>query len=77
VLKLLVLPATGLLAMKLLGVAGVPRTVGILLLAAPTAVASTSIAQELGGDLDLAGACVMASSLFAFPAYILWGLLLG
>jgi len=50
--------------------------VAILLLAAPTAVASTSIAQELGGDLDLAGACVMASSVAAFPAYLAWGLLL-
>ena len=76
VLKVAVAPAVALRLMTLLGVGGLPRLVGVLLMAAPTAVASTAVAQELGGDLDLAGACVMAASLASFPAYIVWGLLL-
>ncbi len=75
-LKLVVAPAAGLGLMAALHVQGLPRLVGMLLLAAPTSVASTSVAQELGGDLDLAGACVMAASLASFPAYVVWGLLL-
>ncbi len=75
-LKVGVAPAVALALMAALGVTGLPRLVGILLMAAPTAVASTAVAQELGGDLDLAGACVMSASLASFPAYILWGLLL-
>jgi len=73
VLKVAVAPALGLGLMVLLHVDGVPRLVGILLLAAPTAIASTAVAQEMGGDLDLAGACVMAATLASLPAYIVWG----
>jgi len=75
VLKVVMAPAAGLLLLHFLGVGGLPRTVGILLLAAPTAVASAAVAQEMGGDLDLAGACVMAATLASLPAYLLWGLL--
>ncbi len=76
ILKVLVAPAAGLVVMALLGVTGTPRLVGLLLLAAPTAIASTAIAQEMGGDIDLSTACVMAASLASLPAYVLWGLLL-
>ena len=62
--------------MKYLHVEGIPLTVGLFLLAAPTAVASTAVAQEMNGDIDLAGACVMASSMLSFPVYLLWGLLI-
>jgi len=75
VLKVLVAPGAGLLVMSLLHVTGVVRLVGLLLLAAPTAIASTAIAQEMGGDIDLSTACVMAASLASLPAYVLWGLL--
>lgn len=75
VLKVGVTPAIGLAIMAALGVTGTPRLVGLLLLAAPTAIASTAIAQEMGGDIDLSTACVMAASLAALPAYVLWGLL--
>ncbi len=73
-LKLALLPAIGLVLMHFLHIDGLPRLVGILLLATPTAVASTAVAQEMGGDLDLAGACVMISSLAAFPTFVFWGL---
>ncbi len=75
-LKLGLSPALGLLLMQHLGLGGAPLLVGLFLLAAPTAVASTAVAQEMGGDLDLAGACVMAASLLSFPAYLLWALML-
>lgn len=75
VLKLALAPAIGLVLMHLFQVGGMPRLVGILLLATPTAVASTAVAQEMGGDLDLAGACVMAASLASFPTYVIWGFL--
>ncbi len=76
-LKLAVTPALGLAMMHFLGIDGEAALVGILLLASPTAIASTAVAQEMGGDLDLAGACVMAASLAAFPAYLFWGMMLG
>lgn len=75
-LKLLVSPAIALILMRLLHLSGTPFLVGLFLLAAPTAVASTAVAQEMKGDLELAGACVMVTSLLSFPAYLLWGLLM-
>ena len=45
-------------------------------MAAPTAVATYPVAAELGGDTDLAGACVVATTLAALPAYTLFSLLL-
>lgn len=75
-LKLGLCPALGLLLMKQLDLGPTQLLVGLFLLAAPTAVASTAVAQEMGGDLDLAGAGVMAASLLSFPAYLLWALML-
>ena len=74
-LKLGLSPALGLVALTLLGIGGTERLVALLLLAAPTAVASTVVAQEMGGDVEYAGALVMTSTLCAFPAFILWGLI--
>lgn len=75
VLKLAAVPALGLLLLTWLGVTGTARLVGVLLLAAPTAVASTAVAQELGGDLEFAGSIVVLSSLGSFAGFVLWGLL--
>lgn len=74
-LKLVSAPAFGLVLMHFFQIGGMPRLVGILLLATPTAIASTAVAQEMGGDLDLAGACVMIASLASFPTFIMWGLI--
>lgn len=74
-LKLLLCPAVGLAALHWLGVDPVGVMVGTLLLAAPTAVASLAVAQGMDGDLDLAAAAVMATSLASFPAFVAWGLL--
>jgi len=74
-LKVVVSPAVGLISLGALGVGGLELLVGVLLLATPTAVASIPVAQEMGGDQRLAGACVMASSIASLPAFVLWGLL--
>lgn len=74
-LKLVVCPAIGLAGLSLLGVTGTERFVAVLLLAAPTAVASAVVAQEMGGDVRYAGAMVVTSTLGAFPAFVAWGLI--
>ncbi len=76
VLKLVVLPAVGWWVLRAFGVGGVSFSVGLLLLAAPTAVASYPVAAELGGDTDLAGSCVVVTTVGAFAAYVGWALLL-
>jgi predicted permease len=73
-LKVGVAPAIGLALMTAFGIEPATVLVGTFLLAAPTAIASTAVAQEMGGDLELAGACVMGASLAAFPAFLVWGI---
>jgi predicted permease len=50
--------------------------VGVFLMAAPTSVVSAAIAQGMGGDAELAGAVVVATSLASFACYILWALVI-
>ncbi len=76
-LKLIVQPAAGL--WLLVALDGPPREVlvGVLLLAAPSAVASYPVAVELGGDRDLAAAAVVVSTVGAVLTYVSWNLVLG
>ena len=76
-LKLVVLPLLGWWALVGLGASAAEIGVGVLLLATPTAIASYPVAAELGGDLDLAGACVLATTSVAFVAFALWSVVLG
>jgi malate permease and related proteins len=73
-IKLVLQPAAGLWALLALGVSGQELLVGVLLLAAPTAVASYPVAVELGGDTDLAGACVVVTTLGALATTVAWNL---
>ena len=75
-LKVAVQPALMLVVLRALGLPPLETAVGVLLMAAPTAVATYPVAAELGGDTDLAGACVVATTLAALPAYTLFSLLL-
>lgn len=75
-LKVVVQPVLALIALRLLGLPPLETAVGVLLMAAPTAVASYPVAAELGGDTDLAGACVVATTIAALPAYLVLALLL-
>ena len=76
VLKVAVQPAIALVALRALGMTPLETAVGVLLMAAPTAIASYPVAAELGGDTDLAGACVVATTIAALPAYAILSLLL-
>jgi len=77
VLKLLVQPALGWWLLAALQAGRQEQLVGVLLLAAPSAVASYPVAVELGGDRDLAAAAVVVTTAGAVATYLLWGLLLG
>ena len=77
VIKLAVMPALGWWVMHLLGATRLETAVAVLLLAAPTAVASNSVAADLGGDTDLAGACVLATTVLSVVTYVSWVVLLG
>jgi predicted permease len=50
------------------GLTGDLRTITLLYLACPVAVASYVMADQMGADKDLAGAIVVLSTLYAFPA---------
>jgi len=62
--------------MRLLGAPHRELAVAVLLLAAPTAVASHSVAADLGGDPELAGACVLFTTIVSVATYIGWVFLL-
>jgi len=76
VLKLAVLPALGWWMLVALHRPPLEIAVGVLLLAAPVAVASYSVAADLGGDTDLAGACVLVTTLASLFSYLAWRLVL-
>jgi hypothetical protein len=69
-LKVVVQPLLALLLLSVLGVPPLAVSVGVLLMAAPTAVATYPVAAELGGDTDLAAACVVTTTIAALPVYL-------
>jgi predicted permease len=73
--KLVAAPAAGWWLLHMLGASPAETAVGVLLLAAPTAVASYPVAADLGGDIDLAGACLLATTVASFVTYPAWSLL--
>ena len=75
VVKLGLQPALTWWLLDLFGLRDLPLAVGVLLLAAPTAVASYPVAADLGGDTDLAGAAVVLSTLAGLATYVGWSLL--
>ena len=60
-------PLAGWLLAAAFGLVGEPRTMALLYLACPTAVASYVMADQMGADKDLSGAIVVLSTLYAFP----------
>lgn len=61
--KVVISPLTGLVVAWALGLAGVERTVLLVMLACPTAVVSYTMAGQLGGDEGLAAQAVVGSTL--------------
>lgn len=71
-IKLLVLPGIGLLLYFLVGLKPTSMVPGLILLAAPSATLTFVMAQEMGGEVDLAVACVSLSTILSAFTYALW-----
>ena len=69
--RLLVIPALALLAAAALGFRGIELITILAVFASPTAVASFTMAEQLGGDAPLAGNIVVVTS--ALSAFTLFG----
>jgi len=71
-LKLLVLPAVGVLAYWVSGVPANRFLPGLILLAAPTATIAFVMAGEMNGATDLATAAISFSTILSALTFILW-----
>jgi hypothetical protein len=68
--KVAAAPVLGYLVCAQLGLSGPLLRMVLLYLACPTAVASFVMAEQLGGDAELASNIVVVSTLLSFPAFI-------
>jgi len=72
ILKLLVLPLTGLILFRVLDVSRALAVPSIILLSSPSATVSYVMSTEMGGDSDLAAAAVTISTALSIITYTLW-----
>ena len=72
VLKLLILPATGLILFHLLKLDRIEYLPALILLASPTATVSYVMASEMAGDPDMATASISVTTLVSAVTFILW-----
>ncbi|MDD5987532.1 MAG: AEC family transporter [Eubacteriales bacterium] len=70
--KLLAVPGIGLTLAMMMGFRGVAFVTCISIFAAPTAVSSFAMAESMGSDGELAGACVVFSSAFSIFTMFFW-----
>jgi len=71
-LKLLALPASGVLAYLLLHIPSAQFLPGLILLASPTATITFVMAGEMNGSTDLATAAISTNTLLSALTFILW-----
>jgi predicted permease len=71
-IKLLLLPAAGLLLFKQLGVAAPNYLPGLILLASPTATVTYVMSREMNGDAEFAVTTISASTLLSAGTLFLW-----
>jgi predicted permease len=71
-LKLMVLPAAGLLLYRLFGLAPREYLPALILLASPSATITYVMAREMGGDADFAVAAISASTLMSSVTFTMW-----
>lgn len=76
VMRLIGIPLITLTLAWLLGMQGIELIAILSVFAAPTAVASTPMAQEMGGDAELAGEIVAVTSFFSIITIFMWILIL-
>jgi predicted permease len=72
VFKLLMLPLTGLIIFRAMGVSSTQAVTAIILLASPSATVTYVMASEMGGKPDLAAAAVTISTMASIVTYTLW-----
>jgi predicted permease len=70
--KLMVLPATGMLLFHLWGVGAPDALPAIILLASPTATIAYVMAREMGADATFAVAAITASTLMSAVTFSFW-----
>jgi len=70
--RLIIVPAVILPAAALLGFRGGEFATLMAVFAAPPATSSFTMAQQLGGDAELAGNCVVLSSVVSFFTILMW-----
>lgn len=73
--RLVIFPAIALTTALKLGFTGVEFVALLALFASPTAVASFTMAQQMGGDAELAGNIVVMTSLLCSLSFFCWSLL--
>lgn len=72
VLKLLVMPAMGFVLFKLFGISVSDFIPGLIIIAAPSATLVYIMAEQIGGDPDLAVAAISISTLVSGLTYGIW-----
>jgi predicted permease len=72
VLKLILLPATGLILFLLLDLHRIEYLPALILLASPTATVSYVMASEMAGDTDMATAAISVTTLVSAVTFTLW-----
>ena len=72
VLKLLMMPAMGLVLYKLFGFSASDFIPGLIVLAAPSATLVYIMSEQIGGDPDLAVAAISISTLMSGITYGIW-----
>jgi hypothetical protein len=71
-LKLLLLPASGLILFYLLDLHRIDYLPALILLASPTATVSYVMASEMAGDSDMATAAISITTLVSAMTFVLW-----
>ncbi|WP_022665857.1 AEC family transporter [Desulfospira joergensenii] len=71
-LKVMVLPAIGLVLFKLFGVQARDYLPGLIILASPTATLVYIMAEQIGGDPDFAVAAISISTILSGFTYGIW-----
>ena len=64
--KLILLPLSGYLFMKIFGVSGLPFKVGMIFFTLPTSTAIYVLSSQLNSDTELASAAIMLSTVISF-----------
>ena len=70
-LKTIWMPILAAVLLISMGVRGIDLSIGVLIAGTPAATATYIMADQLGGDAELAGTIVMLSTLFSAATYTL------